>query len=114
MEGRWFRNLIATSQIIDRARRLLGSAELSAEVSTYLRHAQDRFGCDVAFVGQQRRYDVDRAGALIDRLPCLAIRLQATEHILGSCGRRIVIDLVGAGNNGRRSQREQRARNNSH
>jgi hypothetical protein len=34
-----FRFGLSASQIIDCARRLLGSAELSAKVSPYLRHA---------------------------------------------------------------------------
>ena len=101
MEGRRFRHLIRATrangrsaakwpaleashfgfglgapEIVERACRLLGGAELAAQISANLRHAQHGFGRDVAVIGQERCDDVDRTGALFDRLARFAIGFQ--------------------------------------
>ena len=44
---------LRTPEIVERACSLFGSAELSAQISPHLRHAQNRFGGDVAIIGHQ-------------------------------------------------------------
>ena len=78
------------------ALRLFGRAELPAKISPDLRHAQHGFRRDIAFIGHQRRDNVDRTGALLDRLPRLAVRLQAAENVFGTRRRRIIVDVLGA------------------
>src|SRR5882724_1689746 len=80
LETSHFRFRLGASQVVERGVGLLRRAELSAKISLYLRHAQHGFGRDVPVIGQQGSDNIDRAGALLDRLPCFAVRLDAAKH----------------------------------
>ena len=100
---------LGAPQIVQRAIGLFGRAKLAAKIAPHLGHAQHGFGGDVAIIRQQRREDIDRAGALIDRLPGFAVGFHAAEHILHPRIRRIIVDVIGARGNGGRSHRGQHA-----
>jgi len=87
---------LGASEIVERACRLLGSAELPAQISANLRHAKDGFGGDVAVIGHERGDDVDRARALFDRLAGFAIGFQAAKYIFGARRGRVIVDVLGA------------------
>src|SRR6185312_8804494 len=70
-------------EIVERILGLLRRAELAAEISPDLRHAQHRFRGDIAVVGQERGDDVDGAGALLDRSPGLSVGFHAAIDIFG-------------------------------
>ena len=69
---------------------------------------------DIAVIGQQRGDDVDRAGALLDRLPRLAIGLHAAKDIFGARRGRIIVDVVGVRDRGARHEAAQRSDNRSY
>src|SRR3982074_2185600 len=83
LEAPYFGFPLRTPEIVERVGRRLGIAELRAEISLHLRHAQHGLGRNVAVIGNDRGDDVDRAGALLDRLPRLAIGLHAAIDIFG-------------------------------
>src|SRR6267142_3688944 len=110
-----FRFRLGSSQVVERGVGLLRRAELSAKISLYLRHAQHGFGRNVPVIGQQGSDNIDRTGALLDRLPCFAIRLDAAKHILRSRRRGIIVDVAGSScGNRRRAQYDQRPDIKSH
>ena len=59
-------------EIVERVARLLGGAELAAEIPAHLGHAEHRLGRDIPLVRHERGHDVDRTRALLDRLPRLS------------------------------------------
>ena len=65
-------------------------------------------GRDVALVGQHRGDDVDRAGALLERAPRVAIRLHAGEDVVGARDGRIVVEILRGQRPGRDRQRHAR------
>src|ERR1700687_946802 len=75
-----FRFRLGSPRVVEPSVGLLRRAELPAEISLYLRHAQHGFGRDVPVIGQQGSDNINRAGALLDRLPCFAVRLDAAKH----------------------------------
>ena len=105
---------LRTPEIVERACRLFGGAELAAHITANLRHAQHGFGRDIALIGQQRCDDVDRTGALFDRLPRLAIRFHAAEDVFRPRRSRVVVDFLGSRGHGRRHDQGERGDNSSY
>ncbi len=130
MEGRRFRDLTSAACSAQKQRtsasacaRLSSLSALAAcsevrngaaHISPDLRHAEHRFGGDIALIGHERSDNIDRTGALLDRLPRLAIRLQATEYVFNARRRRIIVEVLGARDHCRRHQRHQRGDNTSY
>src|SRR5438105_324432 len=50
---------LGSPELLERARRLLGRAKLAAQIAPNLRHAQNRFGRDIALIGHERCDHVD-------------------------------------------------------
>src|SRR6516225_8370414 len=80
-------------QIIGRRSRLLGRLKHGAEPPRHLREAQERFRRDIAVVGKDGCNYVDRAGALLQCPPRLAVRLHAGENVVGAGGSWIIVEL---------------------
>src|SRR5262245_24081977 len=80
-------------EIIDRGSRLLGRPEHDAELTGPLRNAQEGFCRNVALVRQDQRDDIDRAGALLQRVPRVPVGLHTGEDIVGARRRRVIVEL---------------------
>ena len=90
-----FRFRLRTAQILDRRRACSvernWAPQLFPATCDMLQHC---FGCDVAFVRQERGDDVDRTRALFERMLRLAVGFHAAKHIIDPRGGWIIVEIL--------------------
>ena len=69
-----------------------GAAENPADLAGRLAHRRDRLAGHIGVVGKERGDHVDRAGALLQRLARVSVRLHAGEDVVGARRGRVVVD----------------------